>query len=253
MSSDAEKKCEWNPKNDCNDCEFEGCKNYGASLEESDQEDMSSEQKSDYTIRKVKVLQGRAKEEAEKQGLSPEDLVIVTTTIEEGSLPEYRLEKVEGDPVSFLLKHAKEGSGGVGGLEAKTSEEIRSEMVVAMQKDMQECGDRQRQFPKKRVHLRHRNADRLGKIKWVRLAKHQQQIQERDKYLLSAEKAIFKLGEVIQELNNANKGLEGRLRRIREHLSKLKHFSKLNKTQLLDSWIAEMDKILIEGKEAEKQ
>jgi len=58
----------------------------------------------DVSIRKVKLLRGMAKEEAEKQGLSPEDLVLVTTIV--GSLPEYRIEKVEGDPVSFLLKRA---------------------------------------------------------------------------------------------------------------------------------------------------
>lgn len=58
----------------------------------------------DTRIRKVKVLKGRARVEAEKQKLAPDDLVIVTTTI--GSLPEYRIEKIEGDPVSFLLKRA---------------------------------------------------------------------------------------------------------------------------------------------------
>ena len=56
----------------------------------------------EYSIRKVKVLQGRAKDEAEKQGLSPDDLVIVTTSV--NSLPEYHIEKIEGDPVSYLLK-----------------------------------------------------------------------------------------------------------------------------------------------------
>jgi len=58
----------------------------------------------DIRIRKVKVLQGRAKEEADKQRLSPDDLVIVTTSI--GSLPEYHIEKIDGDPISFLLKRA---------------------------------------------------------------------------------------------------------------------------------------------------
>ena len=59
----------------------------------------------DIRIRKVRMLQGRAKSEAEKQGLAPNDLVIVTTSV--NSLPEYRIEKVEGDPVSYLLKRAK--------------------------------------------------------------------------------------------------------------------------------------------------
>jgi len=59
----------------------------------------------DIRIRKVKVLHGRAKAEAEKQDLKPDDLVILTTSV--NSLPEYRVEKIDGDPVSFLLKRAK--------------------------------------------------------------------------------------------------------------------------------------------------
>ena len=59
----------------------------------------------DIRIRKVKVLHGRAKDEAEKNGLNPDDLVIVTTSV--NSLPEYHIEKIDGDPVSFLLKRAK--------------------------------------------------------------------------------------------------------------------------------------------------
>lgn len=47
-------------------------------------------------IRKVKVLVGKVKVEAEKLGLNPNDLVI----IKNGSL----VEKIEGDPVSFLIK-----------------------------------------------------------------------------------------------------------------------------------------------------
>ncbi len=56
-------------------------------------------------IRKVKVLKGRAKDEAVKQGLDPDDLVIVTVTL--NPLPEYHLEKVEGDPVSYLLSQVQ--------------------------------------------------------------------------------------------------------------------------------------------------
>jgi hypothetical protein len=59
----------------------------------------------DIRIRKVKVLQGRAKDKAEKKGLCPDDLVIVKTSV--SSLPEYEIEKIEGDPVSFLLKRAQ--------------------------------------------------------------------------------------------------------------------------------------------------
>lgn len=63
------------------------------------------EMSEDIRIRKVKVLKGRAKDEAEKQGLAPNDLVIVTTTV--NSLPDYRIEKITGDPVSYLLQRAK--------------------------------------------------------------------------------------------------------------------------------------------------
>jgi len=55
-------------------------------------------------IRKVKVLQGRAKEEADKMGLDQEDMVILTTTV--NSLPQYSIEKIEGNPVEYLLKRA---------------------------------------------------------------------------------------------------------------------------------------------------
>ncbi len=51
-------------------------------------------------IRKVSVLQGKVKEEAKRKGLSPNDLVIVK--------PNGHLEKIVGDPVSYLLKRAKE-------------------------------------------------------------------------------------------------------------------------------------------------
>lgn len=44
-------------------------------------------------IRKVKTLRGMAKTIAEEYGLLPDDLVIVTVS----------LEKIEGDPVSFIL------------------------------------------------------------------------------------------------------------------------------------------------------
>ena len=44
-------------------------------------------------IRKVKFLQGMAQTLAKNQGLNPSDLVVLTVSIE----------KVVGDPVSFLL------------------------------------------------------------------------------------------------------------------------------------------------------
>jgi hypothetical protein len=65
----------------------------------------SNAMSADIRIRSVKVLQGRAKDEATKQKLNPDDLVIVKTSV--NSLPEYSVEKIEGDPVSYLLKRAK--------------------------------------------------------------------------------------------------------------------------------------------------
>ena len=51
-------------------------------------------------IRKVKVLQGQLKIKAENQGLSTEDLVIV--------MKDNTIEKIDGDPVSYLLNRSKE-------------------------------------------------------------------------------------------------------------------------------------------------
>ena len=59
----------------------------------------------DIRIRKVKVLQGRLMEEALNKGLDSNDLVIVTTRV--NSLPKYNIEKIEGDPISFLINRAK--------------------------------------------------------------------------------------------------------------------------------------------------
>jgi hypothetical protein len=51
------------------------------------------------SIRKVKVLEGKEKDEAEKMNLNPEDLVFITDD---------HIEKINGDPLSWLLKRAKE-------------------------------------------------------------------------------------------------------------------------------------------------
>jgi len=59
------------------------------------------EKQIDIRIRKVKVLGHRAKEEADKQGLSENDLVIVRTVIGR-PLPIYKLTKIEGSPTQFL-------------------------------------------------------------------------------------------------------------------------------------------------------
>jgi len=57
----------------------------------------------DIQFRKFKVLQGRAKEEAEKLGnLKPDDLLLVRTLITEGAPPIYEVQRVIGDPMSFL-------------------------------------------------------------------------------------------------------------------------------------------------------
>ena len=50
------------------------------------------------SIVKVKTLQGRVRLMAEAEGLDPDDLVILTVSIE----------KVVGDPVSYLLSQVVE-------------------------------------------------------------------------------------------------------------------------------------------------
>lgn len=52
------------------------------------------------SIRKVKILDDRARAIADDIGLEENDLVILTTHI--GSLPEYELEKIEGSPIKYL-------------------------------------------------------------------------------------------------------------------------------------------------------
>jgi len=49
-------------------------------------------------IRKVKTLQGLAKDIADKHCLEPDDLVVVTIS----------LEKITGDPVSYLLSQLEQ-------------------------------------------------------------------------------------------------------------------------------------------------
>ncbi len=56
----------------------------------------------DVRIKKVKMLNDRAREEANKQGLDENDLVIIRTTISSGSLPEYKIEKIIGSPSMYL-------------------------------------------------------------------------------------------------------------------------------------------------------
>jgi len=54
-------------------------------------------------VRKVSVLRGRARKRADEMDLDENDLVIVRTEID-GGLPEYRLEKIEGNPIEYLQK-----------------------------------------------------------------------------------------------------------------------------------------------------
>lgn len=56
----------------------------------------------DIRIRKVKALGDRAKEEADKQGFSENDLVVVRTVFNSGSLPKYKLTKIKGSPTQFI-------------------------------------------------------------------------------------------------------------------------------------------------------
>ncbi len=61
---------------------------------------------SDIRIRKVKILQGRAREAAVKAGASDDDLVILKTS-EYHSQPTYHVEKIQGDPAAYLLRPRK--------------------------------------------------------------------------------------------------------------------------------------------------
>jgi len=67
---------------------------------------MAVDEFSDVRIRKVKSLQGRARDLAIEQNLNEEDLVVIKTKI--GSLPQFKIEKIEGDPLEFLFKISKE-------------------------------------------------------------------------------------------------------------------------------------------------
>jgi hypothetical protein len=62
-----------------------------------------TEDYSDIRIRKAKILQGKAREAADAVGAQGDDLVILKTSSYH-SQPEYEAEKIEGDPVVFLMK-----------------------------------------------------------------------------------------------------------------------------------------------------
>ena len=63
-----------------------------------------SEKQDDIQIRKVKMLGDRARAEAQRQGLDENDLVVVKTKIQKGSLPRYEIEKIEGSPIEYIQK-----------------------------------------------------------------------------------------------------------------------------------------------------
>ncbi len=59
----------------------------------------------DIRIRKVKGLSYRARDEADRMGLSDDDMVIVRTyhDFNKSPLPFYELEKIVGSPINYLL------------------------------------------------------------------------------------------------------------------------------------------------------
>jgi len=113
------------------ECEFKGEKSYAGRFVNVDDvlkilSGYEIKPLRDIRIRTVKVLQGRAKEEAEKNGLKPDDLVIVTNGV--------NIEKIHGDPVSYLLKRAK------------TSDKF----VVVEKQKLQELADLLKNRPKRK-------------------------------------------------------------------------------------------------------
>jgi hypothetical protein len=66
----------------------------------------NEEEYSDLRIRKVKILQGKAREAAEAVGAGEDDLVILTTS-RYHSQPTYKAEKIVGDPTVYLTRNRK--------------------------------------------------------------------------------------------------------------------------------------------------
>ncbi len=64
---------------------------------------------SDIRIRKVRILQGKAREAADKVGAHDDDLVILKIT-QSNSQPTYAPEKIDGDPMAYLLRAKKESA-----------------------------------------------------------------------------------------------------------------------------------------------
>ena len=64
---------------------------------------MGNENYAGVSIRKVRILKGKAKEAALSIGAKENDLVILRTS-EYHFEPTYTAEKIEGDPVSYLMR-----------------------------------------------------------------------------------------------------------------------------------------------------
>jgi hypothetical protein len=58
---------------------------------------------SDLRVRKVRILQGKARDAAEAAGATEDDLVILKTS-RYHSQPTYEAEKIDGDPTLYLTR-----------------------------------------------------------------------------------------------------------------------------------------------------
>ena len=67
-----------------------------------EKEECGSNRNLSIRVREVSVLKGRAREKAMEKDLDENDLVILKRTV--NSLPEYEVEKIEGEPVKYLLE-----------------------------------------------------------------------------------------------------------------------------------------------------
>jgi hypothetical protein len=65
---------------------------------------MGADEYSKAKVRAVKVLKGEPREQAEKLGLKPDDIVLVKKG-QYQSEPPYKVEKIEGSIVAYLKKN----------------------------------------------------------------------------------------------------------------------------------------------------
>jgi len=94
---------------------------------------------------------------------------------------------------------------------AKTAEKIREELQRAIQRDEEEYYERKKKHPNRRVHRSHKNFNRLGRVKWVRLEEAQRKIRD-------LEDAFVKVSRASVKLNRENVRLRGRLEKLQEIL-----------------------------------